>query len=130
LGIFVSGKVAKKEHAQIVEVLKSVEMLPPGLYAMKIEERKAAGGQPEYEVEFEERRLEDVVARMNRFDRADEKPFEAVAAVSEFNQRAYELFAQPVVQSMSNEMTAKLGRDFHALRFQRWAVSDVNPWLA
>jgi poly(3-hydroxyalkanoate) synthetase len=28
LGIFVSGKVAKKEHAQIVEVLKSVEALP------------------------------------------------------------------------------------------------------
>jgi hypothetical protein len=25
LGIFVSGKVAKKEHAQIVEVLKSIE---------------------------------------------------------------------------------------------------------
>ena len=31
LGIFVSGKVAKKEHAQIVSVLKSIEALPPGL---------------------------------------------------------------------------------------------------
>ena len=30
LGIFVSGKVAKKEHAQIVSVLKSIEALPPG----------------------------------------------------------------------------------------------------
>ena len=30
LGIFVSGKVAKKEHAQIVSVLKSIESLPPG----------------------------------------------------------------------------------------------------
>ena len=37
LGIFVSGKVAKKEHAQIVSVLKSIELLPPGLYAMEIE---------------------------------------------------------------------------------------------
>ena len=130
LGIFVSGKVAKKEHAQIVSVLKSVEMLPPGLYAMKIEERKGADGKPEYEVEFHERRLEDIVARINRFGRKDEKPFEAVAAVSEFNQRAYEMFARPVVQSMSNETTAKLGRDFHSLRFQRWAISDANPWLA
>ena len=127
LGIFVSGKVAKKEHAQIVSVLKSVEMLPPGLYAMKIEERKGADGKPEYEVEFHERRLEDIVARINRFERKDEKPFEAVAAVSEFNQRAYELFARPVVQAMSNETTAKLGRDFHPLRFQRWAISDANP---
>ena len=130
LGIFVSGKVAKKEHAQIVSVLKSIEMLPPGLYGMKIEERKGADGKPAYEVEFHERRLEDIVARLNRFERKDEKPFEAVAAVSEFNQRAYELFARPVVQSMSNETTAKLGRDFHPLRFQRWAISDLNPWLA
>ena len=131
LGIFVSGKVAKKEHAQIVEVLKSVEMLPPGLYGMHIEERKGADGKPEYSVEFEEKSLEEVVARLNRFARKDEKAFEAVAAVSEFNQRAYELFAQPLVQSMSNEMTAKLGREFHSLRLQRWAFSDMlNPWMA
>ena len=103
LGIFVSGKVAKKEHAQIVSVLKSIEALPPGLYAMEINERKGADGEVEYEVEFEERRLEDVAARLNRFERADEKPFEAVAAVSEFNQRAYELFAQPLVQATSSE---------------------------
>ena len=80
--------------------------------------------------EFDERRLEDIVARMNRFERADEKPFEAVAAISEFNQRAYELFLQPLVQSTSNEYTAKLGRQFHPLRFQRWSMSDLNPWLA
>jgi pimeloyl-ACP methyl ester carboxylesterase len=36
LGIFVSGKVAKKEHAQIVSVLEEVELLPPGLYGMEI----------------------------------------------------------------------------------------------
>jgi pimeloyl-ACP methyl ester carboxylesterase len=130
LGIFVSGKVAKKEHAQIVSVLKSIEALPPGLYAMKITEQAGPGGAPAYDVHFEERRLEEVCARLNRFRRADEKPFEAVAAVSEFNQRAYELFAQPVVQAMSNEYTAQLGREFHPLRFQRWAISDLNPWLA
>ncbi len=33
LGIFVSGAVAKKEHAQIVELLKQIQQLPPGLYA-------------------------------------------------------------------------------------------------
>jgi pimeloyl-ACP methyl ester carboxylesterase len=130
LGIFVSGKVAKKEHAQIVSVLKSIEALAPGLYAMAIHERKGKSGKVEYDVDFEERSLEDVAARLNRFQRADEKPFEAVAAVSEFNQRAYELFAQPLVQALSNPMTAKLSRHFHPLRFQRWAFSDLNPWLA
>ena len=129
LGIFVSGKVAKKEHAQIVSVLKSIETLPPGLYAMAINERKGRDGKIEYEVQFSERRLEDIVARLNRFERADEKPFEAVAAISEFNQRAYELFLQPLIQSTSNEFTAKLRRQFHPLRFQRWALSDLNPWL-
>ena len=130
LGIFVSGKVAKKEHAQIVSVLKSVEALPPGLYGMQIHESKGKDGKVEYEVDFREHRLEDIVGRLNRFKRADEKPFEAVAEVSEFNQRAYELFAQPVVQSMSNEFSAKLARQMHPLRAQRWAISDFNPWLA
>ncbi|HET9338353.1 MAG TPA: DUF3141 domain-containing protein [Casimicrobiaceae bacterium] len=129
LGIFVSGKVAKKEHAQIVEVLKSIESLPPGLYGMSIDERKGAGGKVEYEVAFREHRLEDIVARLNRFERADEKPFEAVNAISEFNQRAYELFAQPLVQATSNAASAKLRRQFHPLRFQRWSLSDLNPWL-
>ena len=130
LGIFVSGKVAKKEHAQIVSVLESIELLPPGLYGMQIHERKGRDGQKEYEVEFHERRLEDIVAKLNRFQRADEKPFEAVAKVSEFNQRAYELFARPLIQSLSNDLSAKLTREFNPLRVQRWAISDNNPWLS
>jgi pimeloyl-ACP methyl ester carboxylesterase len=130
LGIFVSGKVAKKEHAQIVSVLKSIDALPPGLYGMEIVEKKDSSGKPVYDVRFHERRLEEVIERLNRFKRADEKPFEAVVAVSEFNQRAYDLFAQPLVQAMSNEYTAKLSRSLHPLRAARWAWSDLNPWLA
>ncbi|HTP97895.1 MAG TPA: DUF3141 domain-containing protein [Casimicrobiaceae bacterium] len=130
LGIFVSGKVAKKEHAQIVSVLKSIEALPPGIYAMRINERKGTGGKPEYDVEFEERRLEELAAKLNRFERSDEKPFEAVAAISEFNQRAYELFLQPLVQASSGEFGAKVQRQLHPLRMQRWVFSDLNPWMA
>ncbi len=90
LGIFVSGKVAKKEHTQIVEVLRYVETLAPGLYAMKIDEARGADGKLEYTVSLTERRLEDLRG-LQRFDRKDEKVFDAVAAVSEFNERAYEL---------------------------------------
>lgn len=129
LGIFVSGKVALKEHREIVSVLESIEALPPGLYAMKIAEQRGAGGKVEYEVSFEERRLEDVAKRLNRFERRDEKPFEAVAQLSEFNQRAYELFAQPLVQASSNEAVAEASRKLHPLRVERWSVSDINPWL-
>ena len=130
LGIFVSGKVAQKEYTQIVSVMKSIELLPPGLYGMEIGERAGEGGQPEYEVKFHELRLEDIAARLNRMQRIDEKPFEAVAAVSEFNQRAYELFLQPLVQATSDELTASIIRHLHPLRVQRWTWSDFNPWLA
>ena len=131
LGIFVSGNVAKKEHASIVSVLKSVEALRPGLYAMKINTLpKDESGKDRYEIEFEEHRLEDIVQRINRFGRRDERPFQAVAVLSEFNQRLYEAFLQPIVQSMSNDFTAKLARFFHPLRVEHWALSDMNPWLA
>jgi len=129
LGIFVSGKVANKEHAQIVSVLKSIEALPPGLYGMQIAERKEDAGATSYDVSFVELRLEEITARLNRFKRADEAPFKAVSAVAEFNQRAYELFGRPLVNAVSNEYLAKLSREFHPNRFQRWAFSDFNPAL-
>jgi hypothetical protein len=129
LGIFVAGHVVRKEHAQIVSVLKSIEALPPGLYGMEILEREGDGA-PRYDVRFVEHRLEDAAARLNRAQRADERPFEAVRAVSEMNQRAYEILARPLVQAAAGEATARLLRRFHPLRFSRWALSDANPWMA
>lgn len=133
LGIFVSGKVAKKEYRQIVSVLNQIDLLPPGLYGMTITARKGDDGQPTYDVDFTEHRLEDLTRNFNRYKREDEKPFEAVSLISDFNQRAYELFAQPFVQQMSSEQSANMLRECHPLRFQRWAFSDQNPclsWLA
>jgi pimeloyl-ACP methyl ester carboxylesterase len=128
LGIFVSGRVAKKEHAQIVEVLKYIESLRPGLYLMEIQEVKDSNGKPTYEVTIEERRLEDL-RRLNKLERRDEKPFEVVADMSDFLEKAYALFARPFIRPLVNERTAELGRWFHPLRWQRWAFSDLNPWL-
>jgi pimeloyl-ACP methyl ester carboxylesterase len=130
LGIFVSGKVATKEHAAIVSVMKSIEALPPGLFAMQIKTTKDEKGKETYTVEFVERQLEEVMERINRFGRRDEKPFQAAAAVSEFNQRAYEATAAPWIQGMSNDFTAKMMRLFHPLRMERWLWSDLNPCLA
>jgi hypothetical protein len=67
---------------------------------------------------------------MNRLNRVDEKPFEAVAALSDFNQRAYELLMRPWVQAASNDTSAALLRTMHPLRVANWAVSGLNPWLA
>ena len=126
LGIFVSGKVAKKEYAQIVNVMESIEALPPGLYAMKIADRKGGG----YDVSFEERRLEDVMKRLNRFERADESAFATANVVSEFLQRAYEIFGRPLAQGLAHEEGARMVRNLHPLRMQRWIFSDLNPWMS
>ena len=97
LGIFVSGKVAKKEHAQIVEVLKYIQQLPPGLYGMDIEEHAGDDGEVNYDVTLVERKVEDL-RTLQKYDRVDEKPFQAVAAMSELLERAYSLLVRPYVR--------------------------------
>ena len=128
LGIFVSGQVAKKEHTQIFEVLKYIQALPPGLYGMEIHEIQRANGEVAYDVTLHERSLEDL-KKLQKYDRVDEKPFEAVAALSELLERAYSLLVRPYVRDASPEWFAKALRDFHPLRVQYWALSDKNPWL-
>jgi len=128
LGIFVSGKVAKKEHAQIVEVLKYIQHLPPGLYGMHIDETHHANGEATYEVTLKERKVEDLRS-LQKYDRVDEKPFEAVAALSELSERAYALLMRPFVREMNPEWLAKARRDLHPLRVQYWALSDKNPFM-
>lgn len=127
LGIFVSGRVAKKEHSQIVEVLNYIERVRPGLYIMKIHESKDENA-PEYEVIFEEKKLEDL-RKINKYERKDEKPFEIVEAVSRINENAYSVFTRPFVRSIVNEATAEMIRMFNPMRFQCWAFSSLNPMM-
>ena len=128
LGIFVSGRIAKKEHAQIVEVLKYIESLRPGLYVMEVKDAKEPECNGKYEVTIEERRLEDL-CRLNKLERRDEKAFEVVAEVSALGEKAYSLMVRPFVRSLMNEPMAELCRTFHPLRVQHWAFSDLNPWM-
>jgi hypothetical protein len=96
---------------------------------MDIEETFDAHGEVRYEVSLKERKVEDLRA-MQKFDRVDEKPFQAVAALSELLERAYSLLARPFVREMSPEWLAKARRQFHPLRVQYWALSDKNPFMA
>jgi pimeloyl-ACP methyl ester carboxylesterase len=127
LGIFVSGKVAQKEHTEIIEALDYIELLRPGLYVMELEETSGEG-KDKYLSSFREVQLEDL-RRLNRLERKDEKPFEVVAEVSAMNEKAYTLYGRPLVRSMVNETTAELGRMLHPLRSQRWFFSDLNPMM-
>ncbi len=127
LAIFVSGKVVRKEHAEIIEALDYIELLRPGLYVMEIEETSGQG-RDKYLSSFREVRLEDI-RKLNRLGRKDERPFEVVAQVSSMNERAYALFGRPLVRSMVNETVAEMGRTLHPMRAQRWSLSDYNPFM-
>jgi hypothetical protein len=95
---------------------------------MHIEETHQVDGETIYEVTLKERKVEDL-RTLGKNDRVDEKPFEAVAALSELTERAYSLLVRPFVREMTPEWFAKALRDFHPLRVQYWALSDKNPAL-
>jgi pimeloyl-ACP methyl ester carboxylesterase len=128
LGVFVSGKVARKEYTQIVEVLKSIEQLSPGLYLMKIQEAERTNGRPSYTVSFEEKELEDL-RRLNKLERRDERPFAVVSAVSDLGEQAYLMLVRPWLEHLRSEPSAQLGRVFHPQRVQQWGWSDLNPLM-
>ncbi|PVE20809.1 poly(3-hydroxybutyrate) depolymerase [Microvirga sp. KLBC 81] len=127
LGIFVSGAVAKREHTQIVDLIEYIEHLPPGLYGMQVEEQKT-NGSVRYDVILTERRVEDLQI-LQKYGRKDEMPFRTVEATSEALASAYETFVHPVVSAMVTPTGAAMGRAMHPQRAQRWAVSDLNPFL-
>lgn len=127
LGIFVSGAIARREHAQIVDLIEYVEALSPGLYGMTIEEDRSTG-EVKYDVTLTEHRVEDL-RQLQKYDRHDEIPFEVVANVSDVNGRAYETFVHPVLSAVVTPELGRVGRALHPLRLARWGLSDLNPVL-
>ena len=125
LGIFVSSKVARKEHTELASTLETVEAMAPGLYEMVIENVEGEGQDKRFEVRFHDRTLEDVAALDD--GQQDETSFAAVAHMSEVQANIYETFGRPVVRSLSTPMVANALRDLHPLRVQREVMSSENP---
>lgn len=128
LGIFVSGRVAKKEYAEIVDVMQSISSLAPGLYEMKITDRASGDYDSGYHVVFEERSINDLLGHDD--GREDEHAFQPVAKISEANAALYELLVGPTLRLFTNDVQAQTARMLHPLRAQRALISDKNPMLA
>jgi len=132
LGIFVSGRVATREHDSLVHSLDLIDTLPPGLYEMVIDEVRAEteDGEPceSYRLHFEPRSLDDI--RSYDDGRADEEPFRAVARFSEINEGLYSRFAAPWVRALSNPALAEVTRMAHPHRLRYTLFSDANPMMA
>lgn len=132
LGIFVSAKVAAKEHSEFVNAVDLIEILPPGLYEMVIEDRQTVEGGTEreheqYTVRFETREIEDILSLDD--GRQDETPFAAVARVSEINEGLYRTFVSPWLKVCSNRAVADWLRMTSPARLERLMVSDLNPFV-
>ena len=127
LGIFVSGKVAGKEHRQIIGSLDMMEFLVPGLYEMVIVGEATNPDIEDYTVRFEERDIDDILAMDDGLE--DEAAFVPVDAVSKANDALYRQWFQPWVQAFTTPWTAEALRQLHPLRMQRYMWSDANPLL-
>ena len=71
LSIFVGGRVAKKEHRELISVMEMLDDLPPGLYEMVIEQRPRHADpldidRDTYTVRFETRTVDDIRALQPR----------------------------------------------------------------
>ncbi|WP_298983172.1 DUF3141 domain-containing protein [uncultured Roseibium sp.] len=127
LGIFVSSKIAKKEHTEVTSTLKTIEALPPGLYEMTIDDYAGDILEREFTVSFHERTMDDL--REIDDGRDEEHAFAAVARASEQQSEFYDVCIRPFVQSGVTEQSADLRRRLHPLRVQRSMISSLNPFL-
>ncbi|WP_065755660.1 DUF3141 domain-containing protein [Bradyrhizobium paxllaeri] len=133
LGIFVSGGVAKKEHAEFSSNIDLIDVLPPGLYEATFEARGSDTTNDELTVgqwvmRCEARTLEDIRA-MGGNSPEDERRFETAKRVSERNLEAYRKYVQPWVKSMVTPQMAEMMRNWHPLRLQYEAFSSKNPFM-
>ncbi|MDJ0893546.1 MAG: DUF3141 domain-containing protein [Alphaproteobacteria bacterium] len=127
LGIFVSSKIAKKEHVEVTSTMKTIEALPPGLYEMKIDDYEGDVLNRTFTVSFHDRTLQDL--RNLDPDRGDEAAFAAVARTSEQQAELYDVGVRPFVQAAVTPVSAEASRTMHPLRLQRALFSSRVPAL-
>jgi pimeloyl-ACP methyl ester carboxylesterase len=132
LGIFVSGGVVSKEHAELASALNLIDVLPPGLYEAIIEDTHPEMPgldlvQGRYVIRFEPRELVDIEALDDGRD--DERAFEVVARLAQVNQTLYDAFVSPWLRPMVTEPMAQALRAMAPPRLERALISDRNPWL-
>ena len=134
LGIFVSGKVASKEHREFVSCMEMIEATPPGLYEAVIADvgedtanRDLVDGK--YLFRLERRTLDDIRA-FGVNSPEDDKRFAAVARLSEINLGLYHTFVQPWVRAAVSEPMADAMRALHPNRLRFDIFSDRNPFMS
>jgi hypothetical protein len=134
LGIFVSSKVAKKEHEEFAFNINMIDAMPPGLYELVLTDVVESTPRTNlvegrYSAKLELRTLDDIRA-LGHNDDADQRRFETTARVSDINQGLYRNYIQPLVKSVTTQASAEFQREMHPNRVAFRAFSDQNPIMA
>jgi pimeloyl-ACP methyl ester carboxylesterase len=133
LGIFVSGKVATKEHEEFAQSMDMIDLMPPGLYEAVITGIDASVENPGlvqggYLFTLETRTLDDI-RKVGGNSPEDDRAFATVARVSEINQGLYSTLMRPAVRAAVTETSAELMRRSHPNRLRFGMFADVNPFM-
>lgn len=120
LGIFVSAKVAGREHGAITGTIEAIEALVPGLYELVLED-----GEDRLHVRLEPRTINDIKALDGTHQ--DDAAFAAVSRYSELGLQLYELTLRPFIRSMVTPASADMFFKSQSARTQRVTLSDQNP---
>ena len=133
LGIFVSGGVARKQHAEFSSNIDLIDVLPPGLYEATFERKSGDTINPDllsgdWIMRCEQRTLDDIRA-MGGNSPEDERRFATAARVSEINLSLYRAFAQPMIKSIFTPQLANWLRQWSPDRLQYVMFSDSNPLM-
>jgi pimeloyl-ACP methyl ester carboxylesterase len=133
LGIFVSGKVAAKEHEEFANAMDMIDLMPPGLYEAVItgidetveNSQLVQGG---YLFSLEIRTLADI-RKLGGNSPQDDVAFATVARVSEITQGVYATLVRPAVRAVVTEKSAEMMRRVHPNRLRFETFADENPFM-
>ncbi len=130
LGIFVSGSVSRKEHAEFTANMDYIDVMPPGLYETTVshasERDDAELLERDYLLEFTSRNFEELDQDVMHIPE-DDRRFATVARISEINLGFYRLYVQPWVQAVMTPEAARWIRRMHPIRLGYKLLSDRNP---
>jgi len=133
LGIFVSGKVATKEHGEFAQSMDMIDLMPPGLYEAMISGMDENVENPQlvqggYLFSLETRTLDDI-RQLGGNSREDDLAFATAARVSEITKGAYSTLTRPAVRALVTETSAELMRSSHPNRLRFGMFADQNPFM-
>jgi hypothetical protein len=133
LGIFVSGKIALKEHGEFANCMDMIDLMPPGLYEAVIDDIGKNTANTDmisgnYLFRLEVRKLDDI-RKLGTNSAEDDRRFATVARLSEINNGLYRTFMQPFVRAAVTPFVAEQMRQAAPHRARYSFFSDKNPWL-